>query len=547
MSFTHKWLAVTFVTQLLVSALFLGVYFHRMTGIIESKLEKTAVSLNQEYRVDLRVTSDAPVEHAKQVARSLMLSLGAEATAVVSNGAIEQITGTQKVSKDYLLHADRNLGTALVSEWDDDYLLSLSPATGEPRIYLWLSKVDVFRERDNMIWLMVAFVLISAVSASLFLAGYGNRLSNRLLTLRKAALELAAGRQVQKTGWKGNDELAVLAHTFDQMSEAIRQQIDKVTSSATRLEKERNRLDFILSSLNEGVIYMDAGTRVLYCNQSLYRLLALRKQDVPEHTKLVDMLKSARLSEIEADELGRLIIDELCLRKLSVELELENGSTLDLRYIPIRDGSEASHALVMVRDISIQKNVQVLKEAVERDPLTRVMNRRGFELTLQALQPKVQAGLVLGLIYVDLDGFKSINDTLGHKAGDQVLKTAAQFISGACRKHDVVARLGGDEFAVIIHKATWPLLENISNRILEAFESSPMFQRIFLNHQLKLGCSLGVAHSNGTTEDLLQLVERADKAMYVAKRRGKGQFCTERDLVFDSTQPHLQDATTSPH
>lgn len=97
---------------------------------------------------------------------------------------------------------------------------------------------------------------------------------------------------------------------------------------------------------------------------------------------------------------------------------------------------------MIVDDVSIRKNVEDLRNEVERDPLTGVLNRRGFEMTLEARLSRLLPGETLGLMFLDLDGFKAVNDTLGHKAGDQILKTSATLLKGATRNVDHVARLG---------------------------------------------------------------------------------------------------------
>ncbi len=130
----------------------------------------------------------------------------------------------------------------------------------------------------------------------------------------------------------------------------------------------------------------------------------------------------------------------------------------------------------------------------------------------------------IGLIYLDLDGFKAVNDTLGHKAGDQVLRSIAVILSQAVRSNDAVGRLGGDEFAIVVNRATPVLLNNICQRIISMCAEDSLFERIMANHQLQVSCSLGYALYPTNARSLQELVEAADQAMFEAKKSGKNCY-----------------------
>ena len=166
------------------------------------------------------------------------------------------------------------------------------------------------------------------------------------------------------------------------------------------------------------------------------------------------------------------------------------------------------------------KIVAPLDKVAYQDSLTRLANRRLFELNLQLAAENLKAlGRGYSLMVMDLNKFKAINDTLGHAAGDQVLQEAARRLQGVLRSSDTVARLGGDEFAVLLitndrHKAS-----EIASLMVERVK-----QPITLadGKLVEVGVSIGIARSpeNGTVTD--ELLHLADEAMYAAKVRACG-------------------------
>ncbi len=170
--------------------------------------------------------------------------------------------------------------------------------------------------------------------------------------------------------------------------------------------------------------------------------------------------------------------------------------------------------------------VTELEQAARTDPLTGIANRVGF---FELLQRRAAAAGAEGrdgtiaVLYVDLDGFKSVNDEHGHTVGDDVLAIVAQRISHALRTSDVVARLGGDEFAVLCREsASQTDVTGVADRITAAV-SEPIEVD---GHRIRIGASIGIASS--PVEDVAsnpdRLVDRADRALYRAKAAGRGRW-----------------------
>ena len=162
--------------------------------------------------------------------------------------------------------------------------------------------------------------------------------------------------------------------------------------------------------------------------------------------------------------------------------------------------------------------VSALRQAARRDPLTGLSNRTGFWEVLDALA-RDRSGPLVAVLYVDLDGFKAVNDRYGHRTGDLILTESAQRIAAVVRPGDTIARLGGDEFAIVCrdlageHEAT-----AIADRVLGAV-SGPM---AVTDGLVEVGASVGIATvmSHDLRPD--ELLDAADRALYAAKRAGRG-------------------------
>jgi diguanylate cyclase (GGDEF)-like protein len=128
------------------------------------------------------------------------------------------------------------------------------------------------------------------------------------------------------------------------------------------------------------------------------------------------------------------------------------------------------------------------------------------------------------VIYLDLDGFKEVNDNYGHDAGDEILKEVSNRLLSQVRAGDLVARLSGDEFVLIIKQTNKILLAKLAERLLELIGQEVNYKQ----RSLHVGASLGIHLVDGLERDIDVILKVADEAMYEAKRKGKGQFVFSR-------------------
>lgn len=217
-----------------------------------------------------------------------------------------------------------------------------------------------------------------------------------------------------------------------------------------------------------------------------------------------------------------------------VEVAVENGerrSTLESVGHNLVDDPAIAGLALNFRDVSERKALEEqLRQLAFHDPLTLLANRSLFWNRVEhALALAQRSQLRVAVMFLDLDNFKIVNDSLGHDAGDRLLQAAAQRLVKATRPADTVARLGGDEFAILLEGiASECDVASIASAITAAFNRPLLLD----GRDIDSGASIGVACSQAG-DDTEQLLRKADIAMYNAKATGKGRF-----VLFE---PHMQE------
>ena len=254
--------------------------------------------------------------------------------------------------------------------------------------------------------------------------------------------------------------------------------------------------------------------RVIDCNQQGASFFKLRQQELKGKTV------SAFNVDIDIAVFNSRLIEAFEKGDYESELDVPIGSPLALRWAHLKIVRSGDNLAVRLRDISEAKaHVAELKRRGDEDVLTNLPNRQWIQGYLpEAINRAKKADESLALLFIDLDGFKKVNDTAGHAAGDELLQHAAQRLQEAIRPHDKVVRFGGDEFVVI--------LENIEHRI-DAAHVAERTQRGFeqpfrLSQGVHaVGTSIGIALFPTDGQEASALLEKADIAMYSVKTSGK--------------------------
>lgn len=288
-----------------------------------------------------------------------------------------------------------------------------------------------------------------------------------------------------------------------------------------RQAEDRSRmLKEAVDSLQIGITFSDASGRIVYLNPAEARM----------HGYEVEELIGEQARNLAANQFKRQALSEnqnewSAWRRESVNLR-RTGEEFPvlLTSIPVRDSDQRYVGIVTTcEDISEQKEVaEKLNRLAYFDQLTGLLNRGMFLDRLhQSLALAKRDGDRVALVFLDLDNFKDVNDTLGHAAGDKLLCELALRLAGSIRESDVLARLGGDEFVVLLTSvASQERISAATQRMLEIF--CEPFQ--IAGHSIYSGASIGIALYPDDSSDASTLFRCADTAMYHAKKEGRAQF-----------------------
>lgn len=263
----------------------------------------------------------------------------------------------------------------------------------------------------------------------------------------------------------------------------------------------------VFENLPDGIIVLDEKDRIVSINKAAKTFLGetahLTRREistvVTDWAELVAQHEEARKNQQQHDIIFSVRGVQRHLNISSSLLHDERGKFLG--------------TVIVARDISESKAFQ---EQAYRDPLTGLANRRMLELEGELLFANcVRSNQPLSLIYLDLDGFKKINDQHGHKTGDYLLQYTSERLRGCVRNHDLLVRLGGDEFVVVLPNASRERALEVSERITTAL-AKPFG---ISGEPLQISASIGLALYPDDARSLGELLEYADAAMYRVKHR----------------------------
>ncbi len=332
--------------------------------------------------------------------------------------------------------------------------------------------------------------------------------------------ETASGNRVIERAHVYSPELGWVI-THEDITDGLAR-TETVEKRKLELERQNIRLDAAVNNISQGLCMMDARGRLVICNEPYARIYNLPEkllrpgtplQDILSH--LFDMGMSATGSR---EEYLAWRNDVIARREYGKNVHELNGRIIMMQHHPMKDGGWVSTH----EDITEQKqNEARIRHLARHDALTDLPNRIEF---LEQMA-KMEAGLIRGemaaVLYIDLDHFKAVNDTLGHAVGDEVIKQASARLWGTTRETDVLARLGGDEFALLMRPVgAVGDAAKVADRIIKAI-GAPMF---IGGQQIEIGASVGIAVGPGDGVKTDTLVKNADLALYKAKSEGRSTY-----------------------
>ena len=301
---------------------------------------------------------------------------------------------------------------------------------------------------------------------------------------------------------------------------ALKGEVDERRVAEEALRASEGRFRSLVQRASDLTIVTDDRGVVTYVSPAVEALVGYRPEDFLELPLLVHVEPEERADV--ATTITLLAERPGLVRTVELRLRTHDGRIRSVEAVcqNLVDDPDVGGLVWNGRDVTERKALESeLNHRAHHDPLTGLPNRA---LLLQRLaETLARTGPARGrlsVVVVDFDGFKNVNDTLGHAAGDELLQVAAQRLLGCVRDGDVAARLGGDEFAVMICSADRDDAVAIAGRIVEVLHEPFTVG----GHQPSVGASVGIAHG-GTLGSPDGLLRDADIAMYVAKRTGKGR------------------------
>ncbi|PMY67456.1 MULTISPECIES: bifunctional diguanylate cyclase/phosphodiesterase [Pseudomonas] len=287
------------------------------------------------------------------------------------------------------------------------------------------------------------------------------------------------------------------------------------------LESARAFNASVLDNAAEGILVVDEGGVIRFANPAISRLLNAPVNEL-EGAWLLDYLQKPHVPQWAESELYASYRKGETYRLHDATLRTAAGQQVSVALSCAPLPSEQKAMVVTLLDMSEVRHLhQQLEYQAVTDPLTGLLNRRGFYQTVESLLLRSErSDRSLVLLYLDLDGFKRVNDSLGHDAGDRVLRWVSEQIKACLRSFDILARIGGDEFTALLELEFPEQAAKISEKLIERISICQQFDGL----EVALGASIGIAIYPDCGSNLDGLMRAADIAMYESKRAGRQQY-----------------------
>lgn len=346
--------------------------------------------------------------------------------------------------------------------------------------------------------------------------------------LKHVPLLLVASRSIPAilTDWRKQTEMllsiaAALAIVITLvLSMFARRLLQQHKETQYRLKMDKKRLDVAVNNMSHGLTMFDAAGRLEVFNQPYLDIYGLSSEVVKPGITFEEIV--AHFREIGGEEEPLQRYCEFAARnteqKGTVEISFSNGKSVLITRQIIPDGGWVTTHEDTTHRKKAQERIAYL---AHYDDLTGLPNRTSFREHLNTAFAALKDGNTLALLYIDVDEFKSVNDTLGHPTGDQLLKAIADRLKSCLRHDDYIARLGGDEFAIVLHDHHSAYqIGNFARMVHTAVRDTYDCD----GHSISSDVSIGIAIAPQHGSDPNQLISHADMALYAAKSDGRRTF-----------------------
>ena len=381
-----------------------------------------------------------------------------------------------------------------------------------------LSLDDQIALRNANLQQSFAIVFIAMLLSILLLMGAGFLVTRHITNLVAATRRIASADYSTPIVIASQDEIGLLADNFNVMAAIVQNRIEQLAESETRFRA-------IFDAAGDAFFIHDAETgRTLDVNRRMCEMFGCTHAAALD-ASLADLSANITpFTQAEAAEKLRLAREQGPQTFDWLARRLDDGCEfwVEVKLRRARIGS-ADRIIALVRDIGERKRYQhELEFLAHHDPLTQLPNRILFADRLQlAMVQTHRSQRLLAIAYLDLDAFKSVNDTLGHKVGDRLLIMVAQRLKDTLRAGDSVCRLGGDEFALLLDDLA--NIDECSQTLQRLLDAIALPYRIDAQ-ELRISGSIGFTLYPFDDADTDTLMRHADQAMYIAKQTGRNRF-----------------------
>jgi diguanylate cyclase (GGDEF)-like protein/PAS domain S-box-containing protein len=418
-----------------------------------------------------------------------------------------------------IARADPPMGTMMLGGTDDLFQRVSSDFGGladkvSQRIKISMESLTMQAEHDqrtllliNVFGLAFGFVLAGLIARSM---------TTPIQAITKAMSQLARGETSDELPHEErSDEIGLMISAISTFRE-------KINRDRQALLTQNMRFDAAVNNMSQALLMFDSSARLVICNQRYIEMYGLSPDVVKPGCTLRELLNCRTKSRTFSDDPDQYIERlQTALRKGKGEsfiAELPDGRTIAISNQPMVDGGwVATHEDITERRLAEQQ----IAHMARHDSLTDLPNRVLFRERLGHGLADVNRGERLAVLYLDLDNFKSVNDTLGHQVGDDLLKAVAGRLRGCVKKTDTVARVGGDEFAIVQTGIGQPSdTATLARRICEELRAPYNL----MGHAVVTDTSIGIAIAPNDGTEPTELLKNADMALYGAKAIGRGTY-----------------------